>query len=126
MKRLSAIFLTFLLVISSVGVTVSRHYCGTMLIDTSLVPHIADACNPDMPMDPEDCSDEHDAYIVDSPKIQLDNSVEFTPVFTWIEKEETLLMELTFTSVLPYKYFADLPPPLSEPDIFTRDQAFLL
>ena len=40
-KRLPHIVLALLLVFSSVGVTISRHYCGNTLVSTSLfgVPH---------------------------------------------------------------------------------------
>ncbi|MEN8248132.1 MAG: hypothetical protein ABFS32_04315 [Bacteroidota bacterium] len=126
MRRLSALFLTALLLVSTVGVTVSRHYCGSILIDTSFIPHIEDACDPDMPMDPEDCSDDLQSYSVDSPKMQLDKNVDIKPAYRWIEIEETLFVELLPNQIITYKYYAGISPPPSEPNIYISVQSFLL
>ena len=126
MKKISSISLALLLLVATIGVTVSRHYCGSILVDTSFVSPIADACDMDMPMDADDCEDDHQHFNVDSPLVLLSLNYDIAPSFTWIEIFPIVLIKDFSDNQFTSKFLADISPPPSEPDIYTRDQAFLL
>ena len=127
MKKLLSISLASLLLVSTIGVTVHKHYCESILVATSILPHgDEDACDTDMPMGPDSCSDEHRHYGIDSPLTLLVVNFELSPSFEWVEATEVLLVSLYDKDVDNSKFYADSLPPPSEPNIYTRDQSFLL
>jgi len=126
MKKISSISLALLLMVATIGVTVSRHYCGSILVNTSFVPQIADACDMDMAMDAEDCEDDHQHFNVDSPQLLLSLNFDIAPSYTWMDKIQTITLENFSDSQFTSKFLADISPPPSEPDIYARVQAFLL
>ncbi len=112
--------------VSTIGITVHKHYCENVLIATSILPHgDEDACG-DMPMEEGSCSDEHQHYAVDSPIVSLVFNFEIASAFNWVAVSffsiETTKSELNFTP----KLYADVSPPPSEPNIYTKVQSFLL
>ncbi len=127
MKKLLTISLATLLLVSTIGVTVHKHYCENKLVATSLLPHFdGDACDTDMPMEDGACSDEHEQFDIDSPIVITASSIEMTPLFEWVAASFftiiTTQTELNFTP----KFYADASPPPSEPNIYTKVQSFLL
>ena len=126
MKKISGISLALLLLVATIGVTVSRHYCGSILVDTSFLSPIADACDMDMPMDADDCEDDHQHFNVDSPLVLLSLNYDIAPSFTWIENLQIVLIKDFSDNQFTSKFLADISPPPSEPDIYSRVQAFLL
>jgi len=126
MKKIFSISLALLLLVATIGVTISRHYCGSILVDTSFVTPIADACDMDMPMDADDCEDDHQNFNVDSPLVLLSLNYDLAPTFDWFENIQIVLIKDFSDNQLTSKFLADISPPPSEPDIYTRVQAFLL
>jgi hypothetical protein len=115
-----------MVLVSSIGVTVHKHYCASFLVDTSFIPHIEDACDDDMPMEEDSCQDRHEIYNVDSP-IQLSSiNFELSPSIEWILIS---FFELRINEGDQFSkpiLIAELYPPPSEPNIYTRVQSFLL
>jgi hypothetical protein len=126
MKKISSISLALLLLIATVGVTISRHYCDSILVDTSFISPIADACDMDMPMDADDCEDDHQHFNVDSPLVLLSLNYDLAPSFTWIKNLQIISIKDFSANHFTSKFLADISPPPPEPDIYTRVQAFLL
>ena len=126
MKKTASISLALLLMVATIGVTVSRHYCGSILVNTSFVPQIADACDIDMPMDADDCEDDHQHYNVDSPLQLLSLNYDLAPSFAWVKDLPVLIIKKSSENQFTTKFLADISPPPSEPDIYASVQAFLL
>jgi len=126
MKKLSAIVLVFLLLVSTIGVTVSKHYCGSVLIETSLMPQIADACDADMPMDADACKDDHQHFSVDSPLVLLSFSFDLTPSVEWLDLASIKCNKELFDNSPTTKILAEIFPPPPGPNIYTKVQSFLL
>ncbi|GEM_PF-2453000 len=127
MKKVLSISLVSLLLVSTIGITVHKHYCDSTLIATSILPHgEGDHCGADMPMGHHSCEDQHDLYNVDSPLVIATVSFNLAPAVEWVKVFHAnvtfSLPEATFTS----NYYADISPPPSEPNIYTRVQAYLL
>ena len=128
MKKLLSISLSSLLLVSTIGITVHKHYCDSTLIATTILLHgDEDACSTDMPADQNRCEDHHDLYSVDSPLVIATVNFNLTPAVKWVKVD---WVNITTSSLSEYsitsKYYAALSPPPSEPNIYTRVQAFLL
>ncbi len=127
MKKLLSISLAALLMVSTIGVTVHKHYCENVLIATSILPHGGeDACGPEMPMEEGACSDEHQHYDVDSPIVSLVLNFEMTPSFDWMATSFFTLVSNQLEKNFTPKFYAEVNPPPSEPNIYIRVQSFLL
>lgn len=126
MRKLLSISLALVLLMSTIGVTVHKHYCMSNLVATSLIPSVEDACDTDMPMDEDTCRDDHDFYGVDSPLVILSLTFDLAPSVEWIENLQIVIIEEYSDNLLTSKFLADISPPPTEPDIYSRDQAFLL
>jgi hypothetical protein len=126
MRKLLSISLALLLLMSTIGVTIHKHYCESRLVATSLIPSIEDACDSDMPMDEDTCKDDHQHYGVDSPLVLLALGFNLAPSIEWIAAHKTLLSSITVNDFSTPKFLADISPPLSEPNIYTKVQSFLL
>jgi len=113
--------------VSTIGVTVHRHYCENELVATSILPHGEEGCcDTDMPMNTNACSDEHQHVNVDSPLMLVVASIELTPIISWVAAPyfatNLVQSEFNFTP----KFYAVINPPPSEPNIYTKVQSFLL
>jgi hypothetical protein len=95
-------------------------------VATLIIPSVEDACDSDMPMDEDTCRDDLQFYGVDSPLVLLALNFDLAPSVEWIENLQILIIKDYSDNVLTSKFLADISPPLSEPDIYSRDQAFLL
>ena len=126
MKKLPSILFASLLLVSTIGITVQKHYCHSVLVATSLLPSIEDACDTNMPMEEGSCSDEHQHFGVDSPLVLSAISFDLTPSVEWVAAQNQLLELVTSTELPTSKFYADFSPPPSEPNIYTKVQSFLL
>ena len=125
-RKLSAILLILMVLVSSIGITVHKHYCASFLVEASFIPHIEDACDDDMPMEEDSCQDRHEIYNVDSPIQLLSINFELSPSIEWILIS---FFELRINEGDQFSkpiLIAELYPPPSEPNIYTRVQSFLL
>lgn len=129
MRKIIAITLAFTLLGSTIGITVQKHYCMSLHVATNLLPSVEDACGMKMPPGHNGCKDDHQQYRVDSPLVFSWFSFDASPSIEIIDLHHLQIAQLELADVnndLDTKIFADNDPPPSEPDIFTRDQAFLL
>ena len=127
MKKLLSISLASLLLVSTIGVTVHKHYCDSQLVAVSILPHgDEDPCDSDMPMGTNSCSDQHQHYSVDSPLVLMAIIFNLAPAFTFVAVQEISLLGINTEYYTTPKLYADIHPPPSEPNIYTRDQSFLL
>lgn len=124
MSKLINIALALLLLISTVGITVDKHYCEGHYIGTWFYVQ-EDACDMDMPMAADSCQDDVTLYSVQSefqlilststPSLELIDIVSFDYLLT-------IFSDRIFTP----KLFVEINPPPSEPNIYTKVQSFLL
>ena len=126
MRKLLSISLALLLLMSTIGVTIHKHYCESTLVATLLIPSVEDACDTDMPMDEDTCRDDFKFYGVDSPLVLLALTYDLAPSIEWIDNLQIIITKDFSDNLLTSKFLADISPPPSEPDIYSRDQAFLL
>ena len=126
MKRILSISTALLLLMSTIGVTIHKHYCESTLVATSLIPSIEDACDSDMPMDEDTCKDDHQHYGVDDPLVLLSLNFDMAPSVEWIENLQLVSIQDYSDNLLTSKFLADISPPPSEPDIYSKVQSFLL
>ncbi|MGI9542953.1 MAG: HYC_CC_PP family protein [Cyclobacteriaceae bacterium] len=64
MRRLSHIFLSLILVVSTMGMTISKHYCGDMLLKTAINKQV-ETCSDKMAMPEGCCHEESQSFVVE-------------------------------------------------------------
>ena len=124
MKKAGIISLTILILTSSVGVTVSRHFCGDELKHVSLNGR-PDQCSDmkDMPMDC--CHDETDHYGIED-EFQLTKLVmKFTQPFVFINIFTFVLHKVVESPVMVFSNILKKPP-LDRPKIYIEVESFLI
>jgi hypothetical protein len=126
MRKILSITLALLLLMSTIGITIHKHYCMSTLVATSLIPSVEDACDSDMPMDKDTCKDDHQHYGVDDPLLLLSLTFDLAPSVEWIENLQILAVQDHKDNLFTSKFLADISPPPSEPDIYSKVQSFLL
>ena len=117
--------LSLLLLISSIGITVHKHYCDNKLISSSILPH-HDGCDDGMPMKTNSCRDVHHHFGIDIPFFSQIFTVDVTPIARWISPFEVIINLNLTEQVTIQNPIAENIPHLSEPGIVTWDQSFLL
>ena len=126
MKKLTHFGLALLLLVSTTGVSISKHYCGDMLRNVSLYSEV-DSCGDGMEMPVDCCKDITNHFSVEDdfhfqqtilnldPPVTLVNFIAylFVPRF-YIEKENE------------NSWLTQKPPSLFEPEIYIRVHSFLI
>ena len=126
MKKFGSILILALMMVTTVGITVTKHYCGDMVSDI-YITYQSEHCGGGME-DMGCCHNEQDRYVIDSDFQFLSFSFDFTQVpvdlhVQYLELGKILsLQQATDDQVWP----DDSPPPTPWPDIYTRVQSFLL
>lgn len=123
MQKIVSIFLIFLLLLSSVGVAISKHYCGEIL-QTVSVKETASPCCEKEGMPDNCCSDQisiEKAEVLQLSKLTLNLS--FSPYILYI-----VAYSLSSTDGLEQNFFVSFfnSPPITEQEIFILVQSFLL
>lgn len=127
MRKLLSISLVSLLLLSSIGVTIHKHYCGSELMATTIFFHDDGACNDEMPMKDGSCQDKHIHYSVDSPMDSFEAVSSIVVPFEWsVGYAVTIDVSIVSQKLTYSKFSIRNSPPIPEPNIYTRDQAFLL
>ena len=126
MKKISRILLVILLITTSMGVTINKHFCGEMLESIAIYQQVDSCCEgADMPKDC--CHDEQEAYQLDEYQV---NS------FNFIFKAPQLVNPIAFADLQmlfrvmqidhSHSFYTAEPPPLPESDLLVEIQTFLL
>jgi lipocalin len=126
-KKLSYIILALFLIISTVGVTVEKHYCGENYMGAWLYAS-TNACGMDMAAEKNCCHDNITTYSIESEFQFVSNTapptINLIGFITISNKEKQKKIESQFLN--SFNCYANLPPPSSEPNIYTKVQSFLL
>ena len=126
MNKLVNISLAFLLLISTVGITVDKHYCHGHYIGTWFYVQ-EDACDMDMPMESDWCHDDITVYSVEnefqSAPSTISPTISLIDVLVLVNKP--IIDRVDFKSNQKIAWVDIFPPP-PEPNIYTKVQSFLL
>ena len=124
LKKLSHIVLSTLLLLSTIGLAVSRHYCGEKLVEISLTGEVGSCCD----MQSNCCHDESQTFQLDQdyPVPVVMNHVDYF-VFVIFEIQ-TFLTDFQQTTNLTSNLFeVSESPPIKEVSQFLCDiQVFRL
>lgn len=133
-KKISAIFMAFVVLFSTMSFTISEHYCGDLLIDSALFSK-AESCGMEMqkPSPTEDCSINKDNCCSDV-VMQFEGQTNLKTDFTNLSfEQQVFLTSFTYSylnlfegldeNIVPFKGYS---PPLLVKDIQTLDQVFLI
>jgi len=133
-KKTGAVLMAFVVLFSTMSFTISEHYCGEMLVDTSLFSK-AESCGMEMqkPAPIEGCSIQKDSCCSDV-VIQFDGQSELEVDFSSLNLEQQVFVALFIDSylnlfegldnnIVPFKYYS---PPLLVKDIQILDEVFLI
>lgn len=125
MRKFFNIFLVFLLLFSTTGVAISKHYCGEILQSVS-VNSSTESCCDDQDM-ADDCCNEEVSFdkTTELQLSQLNLSLEFSPYILYFVAV-SLLDFLLDASNQDYLTAYSNSPPFAEQEIFLLDQSFLL
>jgi hypothetical protein len=126
MKKIFHIWLSLLLLISTAGLSVSRHICGDTVMEIAILQQ-ASHCHGEMPMENDGCCDNQtELYQVDDDfqfekSLQLDDlSDQFQIIISYLAT--------TYGQVSTYTtdFYYEGSPPISGSDILKKIQSFLL
>lgn len=125
MRKIVNILLILLLLFSTTGVAISRHYCGEIL-QYIAVNQSPKSCCDDQDMPDGCCSDEVSVEKADDFQLsQLQLNLSFSPYLLRFSSISFVDIPLAQLDTRSFFAFHD-PPPITEQDIFILDQAFLL
>ena len=125
-RKIINISLALLLLTATIGVSVSKHYCGGNLVEVAINSHTNGCDGMEMPASSGCCTDDTQFYAIDD-DFQLDQQ---TFIF---HAPETVLYEISdvidvdlIAFELQYGEIFTPPPLLPDQDIFIQVQSFLL
>ncbi len=118
--------MAILLLISTVGITVDKHYCGGHYVGTWFYA-VDDACGMNMPANDDCCHDDITVYSVENEFQFVSNTIPPTLqllayVYFPIKKQQKVIEDLFISS-------SDWQPvlsPLISPKIYIKVQSFLI
>lgn len=126
MKKVSRILLVILLVFTSMGVTVNKHFCGEML-ESIAINEPVDSCCEGAEMPKGCCHDEKEAYQLDEYKVNTYafafKAPEFSLPIAFVD------LQMLFKAIEidhSHSFNVTDPPPLPESDLLVEIQTFLL
>tara|TARA_R110000868_G_scaffold207257_7_gene456223 strand:+ start:106 stop:489 length:384 start_codon:yes stop_codon:yes gene_type:complete len=127
MKRFSHIFVSALLLFSTVGISVNKHYCDEVLknIAINITP---EHCCGDEEMPSGCCHNESEQYSIDD-ELQLQRynlNFEAVAVAKVIDYHQLLMGTYSDEFDNQNFSFAFKSPPSLEPDIYVKVQSFLI
>lgn len=133
--KISAILLAFVVLFSTMSVTVHEHYCGGEMVDSSMFIK-AESCGMDMAMDvpAENCPEEVSVTCCEDVVKLIEGQTELKTQVSNLEFEQQLfvaafiktyinLFEGLETNIVPFK---DYSPPLLFKDIQLLDEVFII
>lgn len=123
MKKALSISLLILFVIATIGVTVSTHYCGGKLADTSVFSTASCDCG-DKEMESNCCQNESEFFQIDEDFIIASSDIDFDLKFTFAFLSSFIDSFVTEKGNSSDSFI--YKPPLLNPDILILVQSFLL
>lgn len=125
MRKIVNIFLVLLLLFSTTGVAISKHYCGEILQSVT-VNHSPKSCCDGQDMPDDCCSNEMSIDKTDELHLsQLKMDLTYSPYLLYFATVGLFDFTIEQSNTKGYFAFYDSPP-IAEQDIFILDQAFLL
>lgn len=125
MKRVGAISLMFIFLVSSIGLTVKKHYCGGHLASISMFVDGGCGCD-DMEDESSCCRTESETYrIIDSYDTHV-NDLIVSDCGTEIPSAELPVLTFHIEDHGQYADYLNYRPPLISTDILTKHQVFRL
>lgn len=125
MRKLVNILLVLLLLLSTTGVAISKHYCGEILQSVA-VNHSPKSCCDGQDMPEDCCSNELSIDKADELQLsQLKLSLTYSPYLLYISTLSIFDLTKEQSEIKGFFSFYGSPP-LTEQEIFILDQAFLL
>lgn len=122
-KKASHIILSMLLLITTIGLAISKHYCGGELVSTRLFAEAESCCNS-----ADCCKNESKTYQLDedlavASNLELPESIQLD-----LFVEAVVLFDAQFEENLNRKEFiiTDLPPPPKIKTALSQRQTYLL
>ncbi len=124
MKSLLHIAASILIVLSTIGMSVSKHYCGEILMEKAMMMKASPCCDSEE-MPEGCCHDEQSRFSIED-DYQLTQSG-FHPAPLATLAEVFIFVSALQTDVeVNSKFPADSPPPLPQEDIYIHIQSFLI
>lgn len=126
MKKALSIFLSLLILLSTVGVSISRHYCGHMLKDSSIFVH-AQGCGDMESMPMGCCHDETDHFEIEDDFQSANFSASLVHEFHYTDQSlifhvnDLVAIDLTNSNLLEPP-----SPPLIQRSIYSWVQSYLI
>lgn len=133
-RKISAIIMASVVLLSTMSFTISEHFCGDYLVDSALFSK-AESCGMEMekPSTSKDCDLQKSDCCKDEVK-QFSGQNELNTVFSTLNFEQQLfiasfaysyinLFEGLAVNIIPFKYYTQ---PVLVTDILVLDQTFLI
>lgn len=126
MRRTFNILLSLSLVIATTGLSISKHYCGSLLIGTNIGTEVKN-CNMDMGIDMGCCDEKTETLVVDDDFQLTKHTVNIVPeydllvsylVISWLSTSDN--------SSIPHLISFDTGPPVPAEPLYLQVQSFLL
>lgn len=126
MYRIFHIFLSFILMLATTGLSISKHYCGDSVVKTSLGT-TAESCMPGMDMGKGCCDEQTETLILDDDYQVSHTTLKISPEYDLLVAY--LVSELVYTG--EQSYFTkltpdDTGPPVGTEPLFLKVQSLLL
>jgi hypothetical protein len=103
LKRAGYIFMMLLLVLGTTGVTITRHYCGKYLVQTSVYSTPHNCCNGNC----SGCHNERIKFRITDKYETSQSQVSFIAGFKNLLKEHSLPTILLFSQTLDFDFLKD-------------------
>lgn len=133
-RKITAIFMAFVVLVSTMSFSISEHYCGDYLVDSALFSK-AESCGMEMknPSPTNDCSIQKDNCCSDIVK-QIEGQNELkTDFFSSNFEQQIFIASFVYSyvslfegldkNIVPFKNYS---PPLLVKDIQILDEVFLI
>jgi len=125
LKKSFSILLSFLLLLSTVGISVSRHYCGDILKNSAILSPV-DWCD-DMEMPTDCCHDEIDHYELQDDFQTTEISFDLNQGFALISFYQVSFIDnISDSEDIKYSQLEPPSPPQVEENIYIQVQSFLI
>jgi len=134
LKKIAAVFMTFVVLFSTMSFTVSEHYCGDSLVDSALFSK-AESCDMEQekPLPIEDCNVSKKNCCTDVVK-QFEGQTNLKTAISNLNFEQQVFLTSFIYSyinlfdgleenITPFKYYS---PPLLVKDIQILDSVYLI